>query len=198
MIGIVASRIVERYERPAILIAIDGNGIGKGSGRSVEGLNIYSALTECSELFEQFGGHEQAAGLSIKAEKIERFREMFEKAIAGSGHAYEPRLDIDCEVDLSQLTDALLTELGMLEPYGIGNPEPVLAARSVEVVSQRTFKDKHLGLRLRQGNVSLDGIWFNSGEVSTLPGKIDIAFTPEFNKWNGRKDIRLRILDVNL
>ena len=198
VIGIVASRIVERYERPAILIAIDGNGIGKGSGRSVEGLNIYSALTECSELFEQFGGHEQAAGLSIKAEKIERFREMFEKAIAGSGHAYEPRLDIDCEVDLSQLTDALLTELGMLEPYGIGNPEPVLAARSVEVVSQRTFKDKHLGLRLRQGNVSLDGIWFNSGEVSTLPGKIDIAFTPEFNKWNGRKDIRLRILDVNL
>lgn len=195
VIGIVASRIVERYERPAILIAIDQNGIGKGSGRSVEGLNIYSALAECSELFEQFGGHEQAAGLSIKAEKIELFRDMFEKSVAGSGHAYEPKLDIDCEIDLSQLTDALLTELGMLEPYGIGNPEPVLAARSVEVVSQRMFKDKHLGLRLRQGNVSLDGIWFNSGEVPTLPGKIDIAFTPEFNKWNGRKDIRLRIID---
>jgi len=197
VIGIVASRIVERYERPAILIAIDGNGIGKGSGRSVEGLNIYSALAECSELFEQFGGHEQAAGLSIRKEKIEILREMFEKSIAGSGHAYEPRLDIDCEVDLSQLTDALLTELGLLEPYGIGNPEPVLAARSVEVVSQRMFKDKHLGLRLRQGNVSLDGIWFNSGEIPALPGKIDIAFTPEFNKWNGRKDIRLRIIDGN-
>jgi single-stranded-DNA-specific exonuclease len=198
VIGIVASRIVERYERPTILIAIDGNGIGKGSGRSVEGLNIYSALSECSGLFEQFGGHEQAAGLSIRKEKIESLREMFEKSIAGSGHAYEPRLDIDFEVELSELTDALLTELGMLEPYGIGNPEPVLAARSVEVVSQRMFKDKHLGLRLRQGNVSLDGIWFNSGEVPALPGKIDIAFTPEFNKWNGRKDIRLRILDVNL
>ena len=195
VIGIVASRIVERYERPTILIAIDGNGIGKGSGRSVEGLNIYSALSECSELFEQFGGHEQAAGLSIKAENIERLREMFEKSITGSGHAYEPRLDIDFEVELSELTDALLTELGMLEPYGIGNPEPVLAARSVEVVSQRVFKDKHLGLRLRQGSVSLDGIWFNSGEVSTLPSKIDIAFTPEFNKWNGKKDIRLRIID---
>lgn len=198
IIGIVASRIVERYERPAILIAIDGNGLGKGSGRSVEGVNIYSALSECRELFEQFGGHEQAAGLSIRAEKIERFREMFEKSVAGAGHAYEPRLDIDCEVELSELTDALLTELGMLEPYGIGNPEPVLAARSVDVVSQRMFKDKHLGLRLRQGNVSLDAIWFNSGDVSALPGKIDIAFTPEFNKWNGRKDIRLRILDVNL
>jgi single-stranded-DNA-specific exonuclease len=120
---------------------------------------------------------------------------MFEKSIAGSGHAYEPRLDIDYEVEFNQLTDALLTELGMLEPYGIGNPEPILAARAVEVISQRMFKDKHLGLRLRQGNVSLDGIWFNSGEISTLPGKIDIAFTPEFNKWNGRKDVRLRILD---
>ncbi|HET7290209.1 MAG TPA: single-stranded-DNA-specific exonuclease RecJ [Thermodesulfobacteriota bacterium] len=195
IIGIVASRIVERYERPAILIAIDRNGIGKGSGRSVEGVNIYSALSECRELFEQFGGHEQAAGLSIRAEKIERFREMFEKSIAGSGHSYEPRLDIDYEVEFNQLTDALLTELGMLEPYGIGNPEPLLAARSVEVVSQRTFKDKHLGLRLRQGNVSLDGIWFNSGEISTLPDKIDIVFTPEFNKWNGGKDIRLRIID---
>lgn len=195
IIGIVASRIVERYERPAILIAIDGNGIGKGSGRSVEGVNIYSALSECRELFEQFGGHEQAAGLSIKAEKIEMFREMFEKSIAGSGHAYEPKLDIDCEVDLSQLTDALLTELGMLEPYGIGNPEPVFAARSVDVLSQRMFKDKHLGLRLRQGSVSFDGIWFNSGAVPDLPGKIDVAFTPEFNRWNGRKDIRLRILD---
>lgn len=195
IIGIVASRIVERYERPAILIAIDGSGIGKGSGRSVEGVNIYSALSECRVLFEQFGGHEQAAGLSIKAEKIEMFREMFEKSIAGSGHAYEPKLDIDCEVDLSQLTDALLTELGMLEPYGIGNPEPVFAARSVDVLSQRMFKDKHLGLRLRQGSVSLDGIWFNSGAVPDLPGKIDVAFTPEFNKWNGRKDIRIRILD---
>lgn len=195
IIGIVASRIVERYEKPAILIAIDGNGLGKGSGRSVEGINIYSALSECRELFEQFGGHEQAAGLSIKAEKIEEFRAMFEKAIAGSGHAYAPRLDIDGEVEFQELTDALLTEFGMLEPFGIGNPEPVLIARSVEVLSQRIFKDKHLGLKLKQGTKSLDAIWFNAGGVTELPDRIDLAFTPEFNKWNGKKDIRLRVLD---
>lgn len=195
IIGIVASRIVERYEKPAVLIAIDGNGLGKGSGRSVEGINIYSALSECRELFEQFGGHEQAAGLSIKAEKIDEFRTMFEKAVAGSGHGYEPRLDIDCEVEFPELTDALLTEFGMLEPFGLGNPEPVLLARSVEVVSQRIFKDKHLGLKLKQGTKSLDAIWFNAGGVRELPDRIDLAFTPEFNKWNGKKDIRLRVLD---
>ncbi len=195
IIGIVASRIVERYEKPAILIAIGGNGIGKGSGRSVEGINIYSALSECRELFEQFGGHEQAAGLSIKAEKIDEFRAMFERAISGSGHAYVPRLDIDGEAEFQELTDALLTEFGMLEPFGIGNPEPVLIARSVEVLSQRIFKDKHLGLKLKQGTKSLDAIWFNAGGVTELPDRIDLAFTPEFNKWNGKKDIRLRVLD---
>jgi len=195
IIGIVASRIVERYKKPAILIAIDENGLGKGSGRSVEGVNIYSALSECSELFEQFGGHEQAAGLSIREEKIERFRSMFDKSIADSGHAYEPRLNIDCEVELDQITDALISEFGLLEPFGIGNPEPVLIARSVELVSQRLFKDKHMGLRVRQGNKSFDAIWFNTGGDTELPGRIDLAFTPEFNKWNGKKDIRLRVLD---
>ncbi|MEW6146013.1 MAG: single-stranded-DNA-specific exonuclease RecJ [Thermodesulfobacteriota bacterium] len=195
IIGIVASRIVEKYDKPAILIAIDGKGLGKGSGRSVEGVNIYSAISECRELFEQFGGHELAAGLSIRAEKIDEFRAMFENAIAGSGHAYKPGLDIDCEVEFPELTDELLTEFGMLEPYGIGNPEPVLVARSVEVLSQRTFKDKHLGLRVKQGTKSFEAIWFNSGEVPELPGRIDLAFTPEFNKWNGRRDIRLRVLD---
>jgi len=195
IIGIVASRIAERYEKPAVLIAVDGNGLGKGSGRSAGGINIYSALSECRELFEQFGGHELAAGLSIKAEKIRELREMFEKAVAGSGHVYEPRLDIDCEVEFPELTDALLTEFEMLEPFGIGNPEPVLIARSVEVVSQRVFKDKHLGLRLKQGAKSLDAIWFNAGGDRELPDRIDLAFTPEFNKWNGKKDIRLRVLD---
>ena len=120
---------------------------------------------------------------------------MFEKAIAGSGHAYEPRLDIDGEVEFQELTDALLTEFGMLEPFGIGNPEPVLIARSVEVLSQRIFKDKHLGLKLKQGTKSLDAIWFNAGGATQLPDRIDLAFTPEFNKWNGKKDIRLRVLD---
>ncbi|MEQ9618203.1 MAG: single-stranded-DNA-specific exonuclease RecJ [Deltaproteobacteria bacterium] len=196
IIGIVASRIVERYDKPVILIAIDGAGVGKGSGRSVEGINIYAALTECRDLFEQFGGHEQAAGLSIRKENIERFKEMFERAVEGAGSKFQPELKIDCRVELDDVTDSLITEFGLLEPFGIGNPEPVLLSRSVQVVSQRFFKDKHLGLKIRQGNGTLDAIWFNMTEPSLLPDTIDVVFTPEFNKWNGRKEVRLRILDA--
>lgn len=197
IIGIVASRIVDRYEKPTVLIAIGRDGIGKGSGRSVAGINIYSALSECGELFEQFGGHEQAAGLSIKEENIERFREMFDKAIVQSGSTYHPELTIDCSVELDNVTDSLITEFGLLEPFGIGNPEPALLARSVQVLSQRFFKDKHLGLKLKQGKRAFDAIWFNMKEPSLLPDTIDLVFTPEFNKWNGKTEIRLRVRDAN-
>jgi single-stranded-DNA-specific exonuclease len=195
VIGIVASRIVERYEKPTILIAVDKSGTGKGSGRSVDGINIYSALSECRELFVQFGGHELAAGLSIKEDRIEEFRKMFEKAVADSDHAFEPKMNIDCAVEFTDVTDELVSEFGLLEPFGIGNPEPLLLTTSVEVVSQRLFKDKHLGLTLRQGNKSFDAIWFNVNNPIQLPDQIDVVFTPEFNKWNSRRDIRLKVRD---
>lgn len=197
VIGIVASRIVERYGKPVILIAIDESGIGKGSGRSVPGINIYSALSECLELFEQFGGHEQAAGLSIKQENIKRFREMFDKAVSDSSASYEPELIIDCAVGVDKITAEFVEELGLLEPFGIGNPEPVLLSRGVRIISQRFYKDKHLGLKLSQGTKTLDGIWFNANSASELPDTVDLVYTPEFNSWNGRRDIRLRILDAN-
>jgi single-stranded-DNA-specific exonuclease len=196
VIGIVASRIVERYGKPVILIAIDESGIGKGSGRSVPGVNIYSALSECRELFEQFGGHEQAAGLSIREGNIERFREMFDKAVSDSSAAYEPELIVDCELGLDKVTEELITELGLLEPFGIGNPEPVLMSSGVRVVSQRIYKDKHLGLKLSYGTKTLDGIWFNAPTSSDLPDTIDLVYTPEFNRWNGRQNVQLRILDA--
>ena len=197
IIGIVASRIVERFEKPTILIAIDEEGIGKGSGRSVEGVNIYSALSECRELFLQFGGHEQAAGLSIKEENVEKFREMFEKALENSGKDYQQKLTVDCSIGLDSINDSLISEFEMLAPFGIGNPEPVLLSNTVEVVSQRIFKDKHLGFKVKKGTKTFDAIWFNLKEPVTLPDKIDMAFTPEFNQWNGRKEIRLRVRDVS-
>ena len=196
IIGIVASRIVDRYEKPTILIAIDESGVGKGSGRSVEGVNIYSALSECSELFLQFGGHEQAAGLSIKEENVEKFRIMFDKALEDAGQ-YEQKLTIDCKVKLENITDELISELDMLAPYGIGNPEPVLLSTDVEVISQRIFKDKHLGFKVKNGDKTYDAIWFNLKEPSNIPKRIDMVFTPEFNQWNGKKDIRLRVADLS-
>ena len=196
IIGIVASRIVERYERPVIMIAVDEGGTGKGSGRSVKGVNIYAALSECRELLLQFGGHEQAAGLSIREESIGELRDMFERAISGLGADYTATLDIDCAVTLDDVTETLVSELGQLEPYGIGNPEPVLLAESVEVISKRVFKDKHIGLKVRQGGKPFDAVWFNATEGVDIPDRIDLVFTPEFNAWNGKKEIRLKIWDA--
>jgi len=197
IIGIVASRIVERYEKPTMLIAIGEDGVGKGSGRSVDGVNIYAALSECRELFLQFGGHEQAAGISIREENVEKFREMFDKALQNSEEQYEQKLTVDCSVELDSVTDSLISEFELLAPFGIGNPEPVLLSKTVEVVSQRIFKDKHLGFQVKKGTKLFDAIWFNMNEPSTLPDKIDMVFTPEFNQWNGKKEIRLRVRDVS-
>ena len=196
IIGIVASRIVERYERPVMMIAVGDDGTGKGSGRSVKGVNIYAALSECRELLLQFGGHEQAAGISIREEKVAELRDMFEMAISNIGADYKAVLDIDCAVSLDEINESLVTELGMLEPYGIGNPEPVLVAESVEVISKRIFKDKHIGLKVRQGGRPLDAVWFNAPHEADITDRIDLVFTPEFNVWNGRKEIRLKIWDA--
>ncbi len=197
IIGIVASRIVDRYEKPTILIAIDHDGVGKGSGRSLDGINIYAALSECRELFLQFGGHELAAGISIREENIEKFRAMFDKALETTQEQYERKVIIDCSVGLDNITEDLISELDLLAPFGIGNPEPVLLSKEVEVISQRIFKDKHLGFKVKNGAKTYDAIWFNMKEPSTLPNKVDMVFIPEFNMWNGRKDIRLRVTDVS-
>jgi single-stranded-DNA-specific exonuclease len=197
VIGIVASKIVERYRRPAILIAIGEDGIGKGSGRSVEGINIFSALSECRELFEKFGGHQLAAGMSIKEENINRFRLMFENAVEKSDGDLISRLRIDCLVDLADITHSVVSELDLLSPFGIGNPEPVLLTKSARVISQRLHKDKHLGLRLKQGEKVFDAMWFNLKESVMVPEQIDIVFTPEFNIWNGKREIRLRVRDAD-
>lgn len=197
IIGIVASRIVERYEKPTVLIAVDAEGIGKGSSRSVGGIDIYQALLGCRELFDQFGGHEQAAGFTISEDKIPTLREMLHLAIKDYEVIYTPQIIIDCLVNLQQVTENLISEFEELSPFGIGNPEPVLMAESVEVIQQRIFKDKHLGLKIRQDDKVLDAIWFNMKEPTTIPDKIDLAFTPEFNKWNGRIEIRIKVLDVS-
>ncbi|HEX3036818.1 MAG TPA: single-stranded-DNA-specific exonuclease RecJ [Thermodesulfobacteriota bacterium] len=197
VIGIVASRIVERYGRPAILIAVGENGIGKGSGRSVEGINIYAALSECQELFEQFGGHELAAGISIKEENIDEFRKRFQKAVESSDGDFISKLRIDKVIDLAEVSESLVSELDLIAPFGIGNPEPVFLAKSVEVVSRRLLKDKHLSLRLKCGDRAYDAIWFNLREPIDVPDQIDMVFTPEFNTWNGKKEVRLRIRDID-
>ena len=197
VIGIVASRIAERYGKPAFLIAVDEDGIGKGSGRSVNGINIYKALLECEKVFENFGGHEQAAGITIKEENIPLFIEMLEKTLVKSKDENIKKIKLDCEINFSQINDNFLTELEQLSPFGIGNPEPVFYTKLVSVVSTKVYKEKHMGIKFENEGITFDAMWFNLREIIDLPSKVDIAFTPGFNIWNGNKEIRLRIKDIS-
>lgn len=198
VIGIVASRICEKYQKPAFLISIDENGIGKGSGRGVEGINLYTVLSSVGDIFEQFGGHELAAGIVISEDKINLFRKKLSECIKKLGNKTKKELKIDCKIDLSDVDDDLVNELNILAPFGIGNPEPVFLAESVDVISKRVFKNKHMGLKVKKGKVQFDAIWFNLKEMISITDVIDIVFTPEFNNWNGKKSIRFNVKDINL
>ena len=196
VIGIVASRIVERYRKPAVLISILDTGLGKGSARSLEHINIHGALSECRDLFEEFGGHELAAGLTIKEENIDEFQKRLDEAISKSQVNSISNLRIDCALNLSEINEKLVSELELLSPYGLGNPEPLFLAKSINVISGRIFKGKHMSLNLMNNGHTLNAIWFNIREPIDIPKKIDIVFTPVFNNWNGKREIRLNIKDA--
>lgn len=195
VIGIVASRIVERYKKPAFLIAIDGDGTGKGSGRGIEGVNLYDIISQFDDILDQYGGHELAAGITIKEENIDTFRQMFNSRTASLGDIYSASLTIDCEIDLDDLDHAVVNELTSLEPFGIGNPQPVLLARDIKVLSSRLFKDRHTGMKVQKSGNVFDAIFFNAVHTD-IPDIIDVVFSPEFNKWNGRTEIRLTVKDL--
>jgi single-stranded-DNA-specific exonuclease len=194
VIGIVASRIVERYHRPTILIAVDEQGGAKGSGRSIPGFHLLEALTVCSGHLERFGGHRYAAGVGLNADRIDRFAAAFEAAagqILGDAELL-PTLDIDGEVSPSDLNLALTEELKRLEPFGAGNPEPTLMMRDVTVVERRIVGDGHLKLRITAGGQVFNAIAFRQAESPT-DGPLDIAFFPETNRWNNTTTLQLRI-----
>lgn len=194
VIGIVASRIVERYHRPTILIAIDEHGSAKGSGRSIPGFHLLEAITACSGHLERFGGHRYAAGVGLSADRIDRFAAVFE-AVTGrilGDTELLPTLEIDGDVCPTGVDLALAQELKRLEPFGAGNPEPTLMMRSVTVVDRRIVGDGHLKLRLSAGGQVFNAIAFRQAECPT-DGPLDIAFFPETNCWNNATTLQLRI-----
>lgn len=195
VIGIVASRIVERYKKPAFLIAVDKDGTGKGSGRGIEGINLYQIISEFDDILVQFGGHELAAGITIREEDIGTFRDMFNSRTASLGDIFGATLRIDCEVDLDQIDRDVVEELNSLEPFGIGNPRPVLLARDVNVLSSRLFKDRHTGLKVKGSGNVFDAICFNA-VYNDVPEIVDVVFSPELNEWNGRTDVRITVKDL--
>ena len=202
VIGIVASRLVERYHRPTVLISVR-DGIGKGSCRSIPGFDMYAGLQSCADLLLQFGGHRQAAGLSLKQEDIPAFTQRL-NAIAGkvlSADDFFPLLNIDAMISLRELNTSLIEQMACLEPFGMGNPSPLLACSPVELQSSSAFgkENRHLRLWVRENTISSEVIAWNKGELaSTFDRKCpaEIAFVPEIHEWQGRSSVRMRAIDV--
>jgi single-stranded-DNA-specific exonuclease len=201
LLGIVASRLMERYYRPVILIATD-DGLGKGSARSVPGVNLYAALAVCRPHLEAFGGHSMAAGLKIRQENIAGFRNAFEKAIQGVAQPEDliQTLLIDSDLEFTTITERLIDELESLMPYGAGNSEPLFMASNVRVISSKIVGRNHRRMVLRQSSgrpsPSFQAILFNVDD--RVAGKNNFArliFKLRWNRWNGKKIAQIVVAD---
>ncbi len=206
VVGIVASRIVDRWRRPAVVVSFEGGSVGQGSGRSVEGFNLYEALEECRGLLEGYGGHRMAAGLRIRRDRIEEFAARLRKLAAGQLQAaHEPQaLRIDLEVPPGAADRDLADVLAHLAPHGEGNPAPVLLARDVllDDVTAIGRDGAHLRATLREeenGGAGLRMIAFGKGERADeiRPGeRYDVAFHLERDRYRGRERLQARAIDL--
>ena len=198
VLGIVASRVVERFYRPTVVIGFN-DGVGKGSARSIRGFHMVEAFRECAEHLEKFGGHEFAGGLSIRPEQLAPFTEAFEQAAQQtlSAEQLSPLLEIDAQLDFSQLTLPLMRELEVMQPFGVGNPEPVFATFGAEVCDRKVFS-AGVRLRLRQAGKIISGVVFGVGDdYPGQPGEtLDVAYRLTENQWNGNSSVELKIADV--
>lgn len=208
VIGIVSSRVTDKYGVPSILISFEGSdaddmeAIGKGSGRSVSGMNLVDALTSCADLLEKFGGHELAAGLSIKRKNLEAFRNRMEEYARRcfDGACPEQILEIDYELSASEINMALAQELCYLEPYGVSNPTPVFALRNA-IISDITpvGMNRHLKLSLvKDDNVFVAMLFSTTPQEFGLSegDEVDFAFNLDVNEYNGVSNIQISIKDI--
>ncbi|MDZ7370859.1 MAG: single-stranded-DNA-specific exonuclease RecJ [candidate division KSB1 bacterium] len=202
VIGIVASRMVEKYYRPTVLISTE-EGIGKGSARSIPGFDLYEALKQCEDLFIGFGGHKYAAGLTIEEAKIPHFKERFEKIAAEQlkSQSLVPELSIEAEIRLSCIDDRFVEILKHFAPFGPQNMRPVFMAQKLQVVGTPTVVGKnHLRFKVRQDGRVFDVIAFNMGDLiyRLTPGvsDLDMAFVIEENVFMGARTIQLRAKDI--
>lgn len=202
VIGIVASKLVELYHRPCILIAVDKDE-GKGSGRSIPGFNLFEALSRLSHLLIRYGGHEQAAGLAININKINIFKKEINEFARETIKPIDltPAIDIDMELKEEDLTLELAKQIELLEPFGYGNPKPVFMCRNFCINHMKTVgnDDKHLKMSLKKKHSQLSAIGFNFGlykdEINLAP-LLDIAFYLEVNRWQGHLEPQLNIKDI--
>jgi single-stranded-DNA-specific exonuclease len=197
VIGIVASRLVEMFHRPAVLIALDGD-CGKGSARSIHGFHLFHGFQHCAQYLSGFGGHEYAAGLSIKAADIEDFSAAFEQYAheAISAADLQPVRNYDAELLLQDIDRALLDEINTLEPFGAGNPQPLLLCCNDKIQKAVVVGEKHLRFTVQQDGYSHPAIAFGLAErIDELAGAVDILFNLSLNVWRERETLQLQVKD---
>ena len=200
VVGIVASRLTEKYGCPAFMICLD-QGMGKGSCRSWGGVNLFEALQSCSPLLESFGGHALAAGFTVREENIPALAEALRRAVATQGCREEGcALEADALVTPQELTVEGVDALEALEPWGSGNPRPVLVLRGVQIHTlTQVGRGRHLKLRLESRGHGLDSIWFSADgeELGLYPGcRVDVAFYPQINAFRGQRTVQLQVVDL--
>jgi single-stranded-DNA-specific exonuclease len=200
VVGIVASRLVENYYRPTVVLTKSGD-IVAGSARSVNGFNLYEAIHACREHLIGYGGHFAAAGMTMLPENVDAFRNKFEEIVAATitEDLLIPEITIDAEIQFTELTFPFYNILSQMEPYGPLNMRPVFIARNVtESGYSKIIKDQHIRFVVKQQNSILTGIGFGMAEKfyllqNNIP--VDIVFTVELNEWNGMRSVQLRMID---
>ena len=203
VIGIIASRLVDEFNRPAIIIS-KKNGIAKGSGRSIKGFHLYNVLESCQDILINFGGHELAAGITMESNKIPEFKlrinEISQNFIKEDD--LSPELKIDTQISLSDINFGLIKDISVLEPFGIGNPQPVFCSYKNIISDWRLVggKREHLKIRIKEENRTLEGIGFKLSKIGkqifSENKVVDLAFNIELNKWNGTENLQLNIKDI--
>lgn len=204
VIGIVASRLTEKYYRPTIILT-ESNGLATGSARSVKDFDIYNAIESCSDLLEQFGGHMYAAGLTLKLENLEKFSERFEEIVASTiqDHMLVQEIEIDSDLKISDITPAFFSVLKQFAPFGPGNMNPVFRTENVRDTGlSRIVGNNHLKLNLAENETTrfgIDGIAFQMGQFYPIISRripFDICYSIEENNFNGRTTIQLNVKDI--
>ncbi len=200
VIGIVASRITEKFFKPTILICIEDD-IGKGSGRSVPGFDLHEALAQSSKYLEKYGGHEMAVGLSLKKENIQEFKNHFEEYAKSKGvKDIVPIINVDSEITKKDINKATVEQIKLLEPFGEQNKQPLLIYKNLKIASIRALSEgKHLKLMLKDENEIINAIGFNLGDLSEeylIGDKVDVVGTLEINAYNGQEQIQINLKDI--
>jgi len=197
VLGLVASRLTERFNKPTILLT-QVDEFWEGSGRSVGNFDLYHALARCKDHLARFGGHRLAAGVGLAQSQLAEFRRSFEQVVQEgiTSEDIQKTKKFDAVVSLEEVTPELMTYLERMQPYGVGNPEPVFCCGDFQVEDSQALKGSHLRLRLRQGKARLAGIGFNLLEFDqSLPLPQCLLFSPRWNHWRGERQIQLHIID---